>query len=125
MKTKEKVERRKRRHRRVRKKVVGSAERPRMSVFRSLRYIYVQLIDDEAARTLCAASTLEPAIREQLRKEGKSTKGTEAAKLLGKIIAERAKAKGIEKVVFDRGGYKYHGRIKALADAARQAGLNF
>jgi len=96
-----------------------------MSVFRSLRYVYVQLIDDEAARTLCAASTLEPAIRERLRKEGKSTKGAEAARLLGTTIAERARAKGIEKVVFDRGGYKYHGRIKALADAARQAGLNF
>ena len=109
---------RRRIHERIRHKVHGTAERPRLAVFRSLANIYVQLIDDAQGRTLVSASTIE---------KGKRTNGGNlaAAKTLGKLIAERAKEKGIQKVVFDRGGYIYHGRVKALADAARQAGLEF
>ncbi len=107
-------------HARIRKKVLGTAERPRLSVYRSLNHIYVQLIDDLKGTTLVAASTTEGA------KEKKRTGGNVAsAKDIGKLLAERAKAKGISKVVFDRGGYIYHGRVKALADAAREAGLQF
>ncbi len=109
------------RHRRLRKKVSGTAERPRLAVFRSLHYIYAQLIDDEQGHTIAAASTLEKALREGMA----SKKDTEAAKAVGRLIAERASAKGISAVVFDRGGHIYHGRIKALADAARDAGLKF
>lgn len=125
MNPKEKRWRRRRRHLRVRKKVHGTPDRPRLSVFRSLRYIYAQLIDDESGRTLCAASTLEPKVKAELKGKGVSTKSVEAAKHIGRLLAERAKEKGLEKAVFDRSGYKYHGRIKALADAARETGLKF
>ena len=105
-------------HERIRHKVRGTAERPRLAVFRSLTNIYVQVIDDAHSLTLVSASTIE---------KGNRTKGGNlaAAKAIGKIIAGRAKEKGIQKVVFDRGGYIYHGRVKALADAAREAGLEF
>jgi large subunit ribosomal protein L18 len=107
-------------HDRIRKKVMGTAERPRLNVYRSLNHIYVQVIDDLKGATIVAASSAEG------KKGEKRTGGNVAsAKALGKVIAERAKAKGIEKVVFDRGGYIYHGRVKALADAAREAGLQF
>ncbi len=106
-------------HERIRHKVRGSGERPRLAVFRSLKHIYVQVIDDRAGQTLAAASSGE--------KSSKVASGgnVAGAKAIGKLIAERAKAKGITKVVFDRGGYLYHGRVKALADAAREAGLEF
>ncbi|AEM73775.1 ribosomal protein L18 [Caldicellulosiruptor acetigenus 6A] len=109
------------RHKRIRKKVFGTSERPRLCVYKSLKYIYAQIIDDEKGHTLVAASSLEPEIKSRLL----STKSIEAAEYVGKVIAERAKEKGITKVVFDRGGYPYHGRVKALAEAARQAGLEF
>jgi large subunit ribosomal protein L18 len=110
-----------RRHRRIRKKVSGTAERPRLAVFRSNKHIYVQVIDDVAQHTLATASTLEPDMRSKL-----STGATcEASQEIGKLVAERAIAKGISQVVFDRGGNLYHGRVKALADAAREAGLDF
>ncbi|ADQ06747.1 MULTISPECIES: 50S ribosomal protein L18 [Caldicellulosiruptor] len=109
------------RHKRIRKKVFGTSERPRLCVYKSLKYIYAQIIDDEKGHTLVAASSLEPEIKSRLS----STKSIEAAEYVGKVIAERAKEKGITKVVFDRGGYPYHGRVKALAEAARQAGLEF
>jgi large subunit ribosomal protein L18 len=106
-----------RRHRRVRQKVAGTAERPRLAVFRSNRHIVAQLIDDRAGRTLAAASTVEADLRT------KATGNIEAAGAVGRLIAERAKAAGIKAVVFDRGGARYHGRVAALADAAREAGL--
>lgn len=109
------------RHNRVRKHVQGTAERPRLNVFRSDKHIYAQVIDDTAGHTLAAASTIDTDLRADV--DGKSK--TDAAKLVGKLVAERAKKAGVEKVVFDRGGYKYHGRVKALADAAREAGLDF
>jgi large subunit ribosomal protein L18 len=105
-------------HRRIRRRVLGSQERPRLAVFRSLNHIYAQVIDDAQGRTVVAASSTE----KDLRGKGGNVEG---AKLIGKAIAERARQKGIAKVVFDRGGYLYHGRVKALADAARQAGLEF
>ena len=110
-----------RRHARVRTRMSGDAARPRLSVFRSLHHIYVQLIDDASGKTIAAASTREKDIAADLE----SRKNVGAAEKVGKAIAERAKEKGITAVVFDRGGYKYHGRIKALADAARGAGLEF
>src|ERR1700694_1872719 len=103
-----------RRHRRVRARVTGTASRPRLNVFRSLLHIYAQVIDDEAGRTLASASTVGVEVGKQL--EGKSK--SEAAKLGGQFVAQRAKSVGIEKVVFDRGGYQYHGRVKAVADGA-------
>ena len=107
-------------HDRIRKKVMGTADRPRLNVYRSLNHIYVQLIDDLKGVTLVSASTAEG------KKAERSSSGNVAAsKLVGKTIAERAKAKGITKVVFDRGGYIYHGRVKAVADAAREGGLQF
>jgi large subunit ribosomal protein L18 len=107
-------------HDRIRKKMLGTAERPRLNVYRSLNHIYVQVVDDLKGQTLVSASTAEG------KKGERRTGGNVAsAKEIGKAIAERAKAKGIEKVVFDRGGYLYHGRIKALADAAREGGLKF
>ncbi|MGD2077648.1 MAG: 50S ribosomal protein L18 [Chloroflexota bacterium] len=112
---------RKRRHRRVRAKVSGTAERPRLNVYRSLDHIYVQVIDDEAGQTLAAASTLDKELASKI--SGKTKK--DQAALVGSAIAERAKSAGIEQVVFDRGGYQYHGRVKALADAAREGGLQF
>jgi large subunit ribosomal protein L18 len=105
-----------RRHRRVRVKVTGSAQRPRLSVYRSLHHVYAQLIDDEAGRTLAAASTLT-------LKAGK--KDVDAAAAVGRSLAEKAKEAGVSAAVFDRGGFLYHGRVKALADAAREAGLEF
>ena len=105
-------------HRRIRRKVRGTTERPRLAVYRSLNHIYAQVIDDEKAQTIAAASTTEKTL-------GASTGGNiEAAKLVGRTIAERALAAGIDRVVFDRGGYLYHGRVRALTDAARAAGLN-
>jgi large subunit ribosomal protein L18 len=106
-------------HRRVRRKVAGSAERPRLAVFRSLHHIYAQLIDDVKGVTLASASTTESAWR------GRAGGNVAAAKEIGKLIADRAKEKGIKEVVFDRGGYIYHGRVKSLAEAAREAGLEF
>jgi large subunit ribosomal protein L18 len=109
------------RHRRVRRKIGGTPERPRLCVFRSLRGIYVQVIDDTQGRTLAAASSLE-------HQSGNGTQPgnkTSASAAVGKLIAERALAQGITSVVFDRGGYRYHGRVKALADAAREGGLKF
>jgi len=107
-------------HDRIRKKMQGTAERPRLNVYRSLNHIYVQVIDDLNGKTLVSASTAEGK-REERRTGGNVT----SAKAVGKTIAERAKAKGVTKVVFDRGGYIFHGRVKALADAAREAGLQF
>ena len=117
-----KRERRERAHARVRNRVRGSAERPRLSVYKSLRYIYAQVIDDDRGTTLAQASSADPEIREQV---GSSTSGKAAAKLVGEVVAARAREKGIEKVVFDRGGYVYHGRVQAIADAAREKGLQF
>ncbi len=115
---KQKREARVRRHRRVRKKVLGTAERPRLAVFRSNRHITAQIIDDRAGRTLAAASTHEASLR-----QGAAT--VAGAAQAGALLAERAKAAGVDKVVFDRGGFLYHGRVAALADAAREAGLEF
>ena len=109
------------RHERLRRTLSGTAEKPRMSVFRSLKNIYVQVIDDEQGHTLVSASTLEKALQPEL----KGHCNVEAAKVIGKAIAERAKSKGINAVVFDRGGHAYHGKVKALADAAREGGLEF
>ena len=105
-------------HRRIRRKVKGSGERPRLAVYRSLNHIYAQVVDDELGKTIVSASTTEKDLR------GTSGGNLDAARRIGKAIAERALEKGIESVVFDRGGYLYHGRIKALTDAAREAGLN-
>ncbi|WP_027718580.1 50S ribosomal protein L18 [Desulfovirgula thermocuniculi] len=112
---------RKKRHLRVRKKVFGTAERPRLNVFRSLKHIYAQIIDDERGVTLVSASTLSPELRGQLKTGG----NVEAAAAVGRLVAQKALERGIKKVVFDRGGYLYHGRVKALAEAAREAGLEF
>ncbi len=127
-------------HDRIRKKMQGTAERPRLNVYRSLNHIYAQVIDDLHGTTLVSASSAEGKKAEGKKAEGEKAGGEKAggekkdrrtggnvaaAKALGKVIAERAKAKGVSKVVFDRGGYIYHGRVKALADAAREAGLQF
>lgn len=109
------------RHQRVRRHVAGTPERPRLCVFRALTHIYAQVIDDEAGQTLASASTVDQDLRTKMDKLNK----TEQAKLVGKAVAERAKSKGIDKVVFDRGGYQYIGRVKALADGAREGGLEF
>ena len=110
-----------RRHQRVRKTVQGTPERPRLSVFRSIAEIYAQVIDDEAATTLVSASSID----QELRAQAQAMKKSDQARLVGKMIAERARAKGIKQVVFDRGGFRYIGRVKALADAAREGGLEF
>ena len=110
------------RHDRLRRTLSGTPERPRLSVFRSLKHMVAQIIDDEAGHTLVAASSVEPEIRTTL---GGRTGNAEAAKTVGRLVAERALAKGIKAVVFDRGGHLFHGRVKALADAAREAGLEF
>ena len=112
---------RERRHIRVRKRVHGTSDRPRLNVFRSLTHIYAQVIDDTVGNTLLSASTVEAEIKAQLEGLNKSAQ----ARLVGKVLAERAKARGIDRVVFDRGGYIYHGRVKALADGAREGGLEF
>ncbi|MBO6260480.1 MAG: 50S ribosomal protein L18 [Lachnospiraceae bacterium] len=108
-------------HNRIRNRFSGTAERPRLSVFRSNNHIYAQVIDDAAGKTLVSASTAEKDAKAEL----KNTNDVEAASYVGKLVAKRAKDAGIEQVVFDRGGYIYHGRVKALADAAREAGLEF
>ena len=112
---------RQKRQKRIRKKIVGTRERPRLSVFKSLKHIYAQLIDDEAGNTLIAASTLSPELKDNLSTQGNIS----AAQQVGTLIARQAKEHQIESVVFDRGGNLYHGRIKALADAAREEGLRF
>lgn len=112
---------RRRVHARIRRKVAGSANRPRLCVFRSLNHIYAQIVDDSRGTTVASASTVEKEVRGDLKSFGNIA----AARLVGKAIADRARAAGIEAVVFDRGGYLYHGRVKALADAARENGLNF
>ncbi len=110
---------RRKRHARIRLRLAGSGERPRLAVFRSLNHIYAQVIDDASGTTLAAASTVEKGLKGSTK-----TKSEEAA-AVGKLIAERAKAAGVDRVVFDRAGFRYHGRIKSLADAAREAGLEF
>ena len=110
-----------RRHKRVRRHVAGTPERPRLNVFRSAHHIYAQVVDDSKGHTLVSASTVDPEVKAQLEGLAKS----EQAKVVGKVLAERALDQGIKQVVFDRGGYKYHGRVKALADAAREGGLVF
>jgi len=115
----DRTERRSRIHRGIRKKITGSGERPRLSVFRSNTEIYAQIIDDIQGRTLCAASTREKSLK------GMNVKRIEQSTAVGKLLAEKALAAGVTKVVFDRGGYLYHGRVKALAEAAREAGLRF
>ncbi|HTY62729.1 MAG TPA: 50S ribosomal protein L18 [Acidobacteriota bacterium] len=117
----DRADERRRIHKRIREKVTGKPDRPRLCVFRSLKHTYVQIVDDAAGKTLVAASTAEKAVRGDLKQGGNIS----ASKLVGKVIAERAKAKGIDTVVFDRGGYLYHGRIKAIAEAARESGLKF
>ena len=108
-------------HSRIRRKVKGSTERPRLAIYRSLNHIYAQVIDDAKGETLASASSLEKDMRGNL----KTGANIEAAKAIGKLVAERAAAKGVKDVIFDRGGYLYHGRIKALADAGREGGLKF
>lgn len=110
-----------RRHRRIRRVIIGTPERPRLAVFRSNNHIYAQVIDDIAQHTLASASTLDPDLKTALE----STATCEASAAVGKLVAQRAMAQGVEKVVFDRGGNLYHGRVKALAEAAREAGLSF
>ncbi len=112
---------RERRHKRVRSHIAGTPERPRLSIFRSLSEIYAQIIDDNAGRTLASASTLD----HELRSNVEGMKKSEQARKIGQALAERAKALGIKQVVFDRGGYRYIGRVKALADGAREGGLEF
>ncbi len=112
---------RRRIHVRTRKAIAGTAERPRLSVHRSARHIRAQVIDDQSARTVVSASSLDKEVRQLIKGGG----NVAASKVVGKVIAERARAKGVEKVVFDRGGYQYHGRVQALAEAAREAGLKF
>lgn len=112
---------RQRRHLRIRRAVLGTPERPRLSVFRSLVHIYAQVIDDRAGRTLAAASTQDP----EIRAKAEAAKKADAAKLVGQLIARRAKERGISRVVFDRGGYQYHGRVRTLAEGAREGGLEF
>jgi large subunit ribosomal protein L18 len=110
---------RQKRHQRIRLRLSGEASRPRLAVFRSLNHIYAQVIDDTSGRTLAAASTVEKELR------GSSQTKTQEATVVGRLVAERAKAAGVERVVFDRAGYRYHGRLRALAEAAREAGLEF
>ena len=114
-------EARNRRHRGIRYRIIGTSERPRLNVFRSLRHIYAQIIDDAAGHTIVSASTIDEELRGQCEVLAKS----EAAKIVGRAVAERALAHGVTRVVFDRGGYKYHGRVKVLAEAAREVGLDF
>ena len=112
---------RKRRHRRVRKRITGTSEQPRLNVFRSLTDIYAQIIDDSAGATLVSASSIDKEMRSKMKGKSKS----EQAKLVGQALADRAKKKGVEKVVFDRGGYRFIGRVSALAEGAREGGLKF
>lgn len=112
---------RKKRHARVRKRVIGTAEKPRLNVFRSIAHIYAQVIDDATGNTITSASSVDKELKGQIKSGGNN----EGAKLVGALIGKRAVEKGISEVVFDRGGYKYHGRVAALADGAREAGLKF
>lgn len=121
MKTNPRAVARLRRHQRVRKHISGTPDRPRLAVYRSLRHIYVQIIDDTAGNTIVAASSLDPGLVEQLQGLNK----TESAKAVGKLAGQRAKDAGIDTIVFDRGGFPYHGRVKALAEGVREAGLKF
>ncbi len=128
MRPDKKVSARLRRKLRVRKKVFGTSERPRVSVFRSHKHIYAQIIDDLAQHTLVALSSLSPEVRqkvEELRAKGEIKGKVEVARLVGKLLGQKAKEEGITKVVFDRNAYKYHGRVKALAEGLREAGLEF
>jgi len=118
---KEKLRKRTRRHNRIRKKVMGTAERPRLSVYRSLKHIYCQIVNDVKGETIVAVSTMSPEIRSQVPYGG----NIKAAEIVGQRIAEEAKKKGVKTVVFDKGGYKYHGRVKALAESARKYELSF
>ena len=124
MRIKTKRDRRYRISLRLRKRIAGTSERPRLAVFRSVSHIYAQVIDDQAGTTLVAASTTEPALKAKLT-DGAKGGNLLGAKAIGREVAERLKAKGITRVVFDRGGFLYHGRVKAVADAAREAGLEF
>ena len=124
MRIETKEDRRQRIRFRIRKKVRGTAERPRLSVFRSVAHIYVQVIDDMAGRTVASASSVEPAVK-GLMSEGARPGNRKGAELVGRAIAERLREQGISRIVFDRNGYLYHGRVRAVADAARQAGLEF
>jgi large subunit ribosomal protein L18 len=124
MKIKTKEDRRGRIKLRIRKKLQGTAERPRLSVFRSVAHIYVQVIDDGSGRTVASASSVEPAVKAQLEKDAR-TGNRKGAEVIGKVIADRLKEKGITRVVFDRNGFLYHGRVRSVAEAARQAGLEF
>ena len=124
MKIQTKKDRRVRIGLRQRKRIAGTAERPRLRVFRSVSHIYVQVIDDLSGTTIASAASTEPSLKEQFA-GGARPGNTAGAQLLGRTIAERLKAKGITRVVFDRGGFLYHGRVKAVADAAREAGLQF
>ena len=117
-----KIEGRERRHKIIRKKIVGTNERPRLSVYRSLDHLYAQIINDVDSKTIVSLSTLSPDVRDMVKKDAGNVKGAVA---LGTALAETCKKKGVTKVVFDRSGYLYHGRIKALADAARKGGLQF
>ncbi len=128
MRIETKQEKRYRRHKRLRAKISGTAERPRLSIFRSAKHIYAQLIDDEKGETLASASDLElkkQNVRKEKKPKNEKTGKAAFAYQVGKLIAEKARKKKIEKVVFDRGGYKYHGRVKALAEGAREGGLKF
>lgn len=116
-----KVKARKRRHERVRKKISGSPDRPRLCVFRSVSHIYAQVIDDSSGRTLVCASTLD----KEIRADAESKTKTQKAGSVGTLLARRAQDRGIDQVIFDRGGYKYHGRVKALAEGVRESGLRF
>lgn len=120
-KVKEKRLARQRRHKRVRTRVVGTAERPRLNVFRSLKHIHAQIIDDTRGHTLVAASTLDHEIRPEVTGKAK----IDQAEVVGTVLGQRARAAGIDQLVFDRGGYRYHGRVKALADAVRKSGVDF
>jgi large subunit ribosomal protein L18 len=121
MLTGQKVQGRRVRHLRIRARVIGTPERPRLAVFRSLNHIYAQVVDDTTGRTLAAVDSRAPDFRQKAKAGG----NVAAAKIVGELLAQRAKARGITQVVFDRGGYQYHGRVKALAEAARAAGLAF
>jgi large subunit ribosomal protein L18 len=121
VKDKSKYAARKRRHRRVRASVVGTSQRPRLNIYRSLSNIYAQVIDDSEGKTVASASTIDTDVASQVSGKNK----TDAARIVGKILAERAQNVGIKQVVFDRGGYRYHGRVAALAEGAREAGLEF
>ncbi len=128
MRPEKKLEARLRRKKRIRKKIFGFPERPRVSVFRSHKHIYAQIINDVEGHTLVALSSLSPEVRtkvEELKSKGEIKGKIDVARLVGRMLAEKAKEKGITKVVFDRGGYKYHGRVKALAEGLREGGLEF